>query len=100
MWRRAKHVNALAGKIRREDLDFAAGCVVAELDQVGAVARVETALAGVDAAETRGVARGERDGLRETQAGEAHHVLDRPVHAERRTRQARAAAQAHAMIRS
>ncbi len=85
-------------EISFEHDDVASSFVPAKEDQVGAISRIESALARGDAADPRRIPRGERNGFAKVKTGSAHHVRDRAIHSQRRASQARAAGETDTSI--
>lgn len=72
--------------------------IQAEEDQVGPIARINSALPISYAADARRIAGSERYGVAQAQARGLHDVRDGMVHLERGARQARTARETHAAV--
>src|SRR5579863_9067220 len=81
-----------------ENLNLAGGFVQAEEDQIGAIAGIETTLAGSDSADAGRISSGERNGFAQAETGGPHDVRDGVVHRKSGTGQTHAAGETYASI--
>src|SRR5580698_10368576 len=72
--------DSLAGEEGFQDGDLPGDGIETEADQVGAVSRIQAALAVRNASNPGGIPRGEGNGFAQAEAGHPHHVRDGLIH--------------------